>query len=750
MLCNGPLTLEAALASDPNVNNLHYSWSTGDTTRTIQADRQNNYSVTVTDQNGCTSDGSIVIGDNRPIVELGPDQTICQNTSVADLDASNRGFTYAWTINGVASGTTRTQAVNTTVPSPPVYEYKVTVTDPITLCKITDSVSFTINPVPVLTTTKTDPTGCGVNDGSIQLTVTAPTTSTFSWSLAGPTAAGPGTASPNVPVNIPTLSAGAYSITVADQISGCSAVGTATLNSGNFTVTASQTGNCDPFIVHVTHSATTVPINYKLINTGTGQTITGTGTTVAFDIPNVNLGTYVVEITDGGAPGCVNSSAPLTLIQNTPLSVTFDETTVCSNGTLTAVGNGGTGPYPFDWSASPAGSITAGANTATATIQPGTTWTLQVTVTDAGGAACPGKGTTTILVDTPLNPDFTQSSACADQVTVTATPNGAYLYRWFIDGSITPDPGLAGPQIVVNKDINDPNPHQYLVGLYNPQNGCTYNSPQKPVQVIGQIGVSLTNTFPCVGSPFTITAATTGNVAAYTWSVDGTLISGQTGQTLVIQDGKGGKYTVQVTDGLACTATNSITVNPAPKTEGNLSSLVRICPDPANPDPNTRQATLDPGTFQSYEWFKDGVTLNEVAPTITVNEGGKYSVKLTNNFGCPSEDQTEVVENCDPVIVGPNAFRPSSSVTVGGDAVNQSFRLFTFFIDDEGFDIFIFNRWGEMIYHSTERDFRWNGSYNNAGQLAPAGTYTYVVRYKSSYEPERGVQEKRGGVVLLR
>jgi gliding motility-associated-like protein len=512
-------------------------------------------------------------------------------------------------------------------------------------------------------------------------------------------------------------------------------------------VTLSKVGNCDPFTVHVTHSAVTAPITYKLIDTATGQTVSsGTGAAGAFDILNVNSGTYVVEITDGGAPACVSSSAPTPLNQDPPLTVTFDETSLCTNGTLTAVGNGGAGPYTFDWNASPAGSITSGANTATVTVTPGTSWTLQVTVTDAGGTACPGKGTTTILIDQPLNPDFTQSAACADQVTVTATPNGSYLYRWYRDGAL--DPGLAGPQITADKTNNN---QQYQVILYNPANGCNYNSPQKPVQILGQIAVTLTNTFPCVGSPFTITASPTGNVAAYTWSLNGTVISGQTGQTLAVPDGKGGKYTVEVTDGLACTATNSITINPAPTTEGNLSSLVRICPDPANPDPNTRQATLDPGTFQSYEWFKDGVSLNETAQTITVNEGGKYSVKLTNNFGCPSDDQTEVVENCDPVIVGPNAFRPSSTVTVGGDPVNQSFRLFTFFIDDDSFDIFIFNRWGEMVYHSTERDFRWNGGYNNnAGQLAPAGTYTYVVRYKSSYEPERGVQEKRGGVVLLR
>ena len=86
-----------------------------------------------------------------------------------------------------------------------------------------------------------------------------------------------------------------------------------------------------------------------------------------------------------------------------------------------------------------------------------------------------------------------------------------------------------------------------------------------------------------------------------------------------------------------------------------------------------------------------------------------------------------------------------------GEYANRAFKLFTFFIDDEGFEVFIFNRWGEMVYHTTERDFRWNGGYNNsAGQPLPTGTYTYVVRYKSSYRPDEGIKEKRGGVVLIR
>ena len=55
-----------------------------------------------------------------------------------------------------------------------------------------------------------------------------------------------------------------------------------------------------------------------------------------------------------------------------------------------------------------------------------------------------------------------------------------------------------------------------------------------------------------------------------------------------------------------------------------------------------------------------------------------------------------------------------------------------------------------MVYESTDRTFKWNGGYKGTGQLLPPGTYAYVVRYKSEYHPEDGIQEARGGVVLVR
>ena len=102
--------------------------------------------------------------------------------------------------------------------------------------------------------------------------------------------------------------------------------------------------------------------------------------------------------------------------------------------------------------------------------------------------------------------------------------------------------------------------------------------------------------------------------------------------------------------------------------------------------------------------------------------------------------------NLFPRIDVPNAFRPSSSISE-----NKDFYAFTFFITDSNFQVFIYNRWGELVYTSPSRDFKWNGGYNNnLSQPLPGGSYAWVIKYVSAFHPERGVQEKRGGVALLR
>lgn len=732
VLCTGSAVLDANPTDAPG---LTYVWSTGDSTETITVDRQAIYRVTVINAAGCSTDGNIRAVDNRPVVELGANLTICQNTPIAPLNAQNPGADYEWQLNDVVNGNTnQTQSVNTSLPG--LFEYKVTVTDPITTCFAIDSIQYTINASPTFTSAAINTTACLANDGSIDVNITGPANALFSYFITGPTAVPSGTNQSTGPIPTATgLAAGTYGITVADQVSGCATIDTEIINDNAFTITSvvRQT-TCDPLVLRVAHTAVVVPMTYRVINSATAQVVaSGNATAGSFDVtPGVPSGSYIVELTAGG---CVFSSPAQPFAQDAPIDITFNTADIC-NGNLTAVTN--PAATSFDWSASAAGSLVApGTTTGTVAVNPGQ-WLIRVTADDGPGGACPGTDSTTVTIDN-YTPAFTQSDACEDMVTLTATPAGAYTYRWFRNGTLIP-----GGRIITETSDNN----TYFVQVVSTLNGCVKASAPATVQVDGELTVSLVTTTPCEGSSFTLTA-TPNRSSSFQWALDGGLISNEIGPTLV--DDRAGIYTVTAS-AATCTATANIDINLAPTTPGLLRDEAFICPDPANPNPNTRSVLLDPGDFTSYNWFRDAVPLGVTDPTYTATQPGIFSVILVNGFGCSSTDRTEVIEQCDPVIVGPNAFRPTSSVAgPGGDMVNQSFKLFTFFIDDEDFQIFIFNRWGEMIFQSPEREFRWNGGYNNnLGDLAPPGTYSYVVRYKSSYRPEEGIKEKRGGVVLLR
>lgn len=730
VLCTGDLLLEATPASNPNLANLSFVWSTGDSTRTIVADRQAIYTVVISDNFGCTNSGSLFVADNRPVVDLPPNQTLCQNTVVFPLDAQNPGFTYVWSINGSVVSATQTQSVDTSAPGQ--FEYRVTVTDPILSCTATDSVIYTFRQSPVFTLAPTDPTTCGAADGSIDLQITAPATSLFQYSVTVPVGS-PITAidQPTGTYTIPNLAAGVYGFVVFDQVSQCFTSATQQLSDANFTINVTKTNPCDPLILLVTHTAA-LPYSYQVFDATSGAVVaSGTpGTAGSFNTPGIPSGDYLIQVTSGG---CVQVDGPQTYQQDPQVAITVFTADGCVNPVTLSVSTAAASPT-FNWVGP---NITSATNIASITATP-PQGLQNYTVTVGAPGFCPIDFPVPVQVDNATIPTIAQSDACSDLVTISVTPGtGPYLYRWFRNGSL--DAGLGGPQQTTPTIING---EQYQVQLFNSLSGCTYDTPPLDLLVVGDITVTLTSTAACEGSPFTITATTPQPVTSYQWELDGALLNGQTNSTLT--DTRAGVYTAIV--GLTgCVDDEDIQVLLAPLTPGSLNDRAIICDDPANTDPNTNQVVLNPGAgFISYDWFKDGVSLGITDPTFTATEAGLYSVDLLNSFNCPSNDRTQVDIECLPKITGPNAFRPDGTV-------NPDFFLYTFFIDDSGFEIHIFNRWGELVYQSVDRLFRWNGGYNNvASRPLPPGTYSYVVRYRSSYRPEDGIQEKRGGVVLLR
>lgn len=734
-LCTGAVTLDA---NNTNIPGLTYLWTSGDSTQTVTFNEPAFVSVTNTDVNGCFSSAQSIVADNRPQVDLGSDLTICEDNATPTLNAQNPGASYQWKVNGVIASTIQTQAVDTSTPG--VFTYEVTVTDPVTTCFITDQKVYTINVSPAFTLSGTNPIGCGSTTGTItlQLSASTPTSGPYSFFITGPSfnQQGIDQLAPSTIGPLGGKGAGTYSAIIQDQISGCTISKSVGLTDAVFTANASSLApNCDPVTVRVTTTAVNFPLQYTVTNNGTGAVSTsGSSGTAAFNIaPALAAGTYTIQVKDN--TNCIFNINNFNVVPNTPVSITLTPDLCAVQPAVTA-----TGATTYAWSSNVPGSIVGATNGPTIKLLPGV-GTVTYSVTASAAGSCPATQSITLDVPSTIVPSFAQTDACADQVILTASPSGNFTYRWFKAGVF--QPALLGQQIALGSSENG---LSYQVQLVNTLTGCTTISVAKPVLITGTITASVTSTPACENNkPFTLTATPTANDLTgitYAWFFNGSALT--TATAAKTDQIEAGTYRVDVRKN-TCLAQAEIEIIKAPLPIGNLPDRVIICNDPDNVDPSTSSVDLDPGSFSAYNWFKNQLTLNYTVRVLNADSEGLYEVDITNSFGCIARDKTEVNNECQPKIAAPNAFRPSSSVLS-----NKEFSIFTYFITDN-FQIFIYNRWGELVFESTDRNFKWNGGYkNNASQPAPVGMYAYIIKYESAFRPDKGIQEKRGGVSLIR
>ncbi len=84
----------------------------------------------------------------------------------------------------------------------------------------------------------------------------------------------------------------------------------------------------------------------------------------------------------------------------------------------------------------------------------------------------------------------------------------------------------------------------------------------------------------------------------------------------------------------------------------------------------------------------------------------------------------------------PNAFSPNN------DGINDIFKVVN--LENESIVYFrIYNKWGTIMYESTDNQAQWNGSYK--GKLQPQGEYGYIIAVKFP----SGVTEVYKGTLML-
>ena len=252
----------------------------------------------------------------------------------------------------------------------------------------------------------------------------------------------------------------------------------------------------------------------------------------------------------------------------------------------------------------------------------------------------------------------------------------------------------------------------------------------------------------CEGGYATLKANTTGNYITWTSSPYDPTMNGQDHNfTIYVSPDRYTEYTATVDiRPYNCRSTDVHSVNKPAKVEARMS----MSPEEITAE-NLQCAFTDVsvGTIMYREWL-----FHERVPTIpdkhyygerTVNytssiENDTLEVRLivVNDEGC-----YDTAVNLYPVFRGdvwvPNAFTP------GRIGANRLLKVGHYNLLE--YELFIYTREGLLVFHSTDPDLSWDGTYNYRD--CKAGSYVYVLHYRTKSRPSESY-EKKGSVLLIR
>lgn len=207
----------------------------------------------------------------------------------------------------------------------------------------------------------------------------------------------------------------------------------------------------------------------------------------------------------------------------------------------------------------------------------------------------------------------------------------------------------------------------------------------------------------CKGESAQLTAPVSG--VSYLWS------TGHTSSNISVSSTNNYSLTVFNSH---CSYTDSLTVVFEEPARNNLPEETEFCFEEC-PDGFDLDAG-NPG--YTYEWDN-----GESNQDRRIDQPGLYTVTVTSPAAaCERNFTSSVVDLCGYKLYVPNAFTPNEDGVndlfgaVGGETVEE-------------FELRIFDRWGELIFSSTNQDEKWNG---NAGGIHYSQTevYSYWLKYR--------------------
>ncbi len=624
-----------------------YQWSSGQTTQSISVNTPGNYSVTVTNNNGCSGSSSQAVTMMEPAVISG-NTHICQGESTT-LSVSGTG-TYTWSTGAHTSsitvstpnnysvtaslpnGCSSTASANVTVgttPTPSILGNTVICQGQSTTLTANGGTSYvwsnastnssiTVNQSGVYTVTVTNAEGCS-NTANVTVTVNP----LPNVNITGNSSLCQGD-------NVTLTSTGANTYVWSNTSSNASIT---VSNAGNYTVTGTDAYGCSntatkTVIVNPTYN---IPLTHSICQGESynfyGQNITTAGT-YTHTLQTVN--------------GC-DSVITLTLtVKNLPTPSISGNTVICQGQSTTLTANGGTS---YVWS-------NASTNSSITVNQSGV---YTVTATNAEG--CSNTANVTVTVNPLPNVNITGNSSFCQGDNMTLTATGASTYVWSntsTNASITVN--NAGTYTVTGTNVNGcsntatktvtVNPTYNVALTHSMCEGESYNFYGQNITVAG----TYTHTLQTVNGCDSVLTLTVTLKALPTATITGntTLCEGET-TTLVATGGtsyswsnaattnsinvsQSGVYTVTATNAEGCsnTANVTVTVNPLPNV--SISGNNSFC--------QGDDIMLISTGANTYVWSNASTNAS-----ITVSSAGNYTVTGTDANGCTNTATKTVTVN---------------------------------------------------------------------------------------------------------
>jgi gliding motility-associated-like protein len=439
--------------------------------------------------------------------------------------------------------------------------------------------------------------------------------------------------------------------------------------------------------------------------------------------------TFTVEGQDNGCPSKTATSIYAVYINPAtfPPDVILGESYVCVDQTISYTISDTSDEYTYQWS-SIGGTVIGSSTKEQYTVKwpsTPTVGTIQVIKSKYCAADTLFK---VITIDNNgnihLGPDTTFTLCQGETVQITSVPfDGSYNYRWR-----TLDPGASISDTTVHNPIisADSATTFYLTGW----KGTCFGQAEIEIVIRDNPKIWADDDTICRGH-FTQLHGNGGET--YEWSPDSGL-NDPFSEDPIASPVQTTNYILTGYDLIGCPGRDTVTLT--------------VLQEPANGILPETEVSINQGgsytvlnnftTGSSYVWTPDDGTISNASdhsPTLSPKETTTYTLTVQDG-PCEYIDTIRVIVVSE--IQVPNVFTPN------GDGFNDLIRAF----GAEGtthFEFKIFNRWGKVVFETSDIEIEWDGKFNSEPQ--PMGTYTYYIL--AEYETG-DVVTLNGNITLVR